>query len=194
MHKAVRYADYSLRKYFETVKQYDWYKNTIFVFTADHTGPGSRLEYANEYGRFRIPVFFYTPGGELPAKCDSTRLMQQMDITPTLLSMIGYDKPYFSFGKNVFEQDSAKFVNYVFNDLHGQTMYYLDTLMIQYKDDELMGIFEYQKDCELKNNLLERRGEFSQLPFMESQVKAMMQTYVEGMKKNALTADKSLSK
>ena len=73
-------------------------------------------------------------------------------------------------------------------------MYYLDTLMIQYKDDELMGIFEYQKDCELKNNLLERRGEFSQLPFMESQVKAMMQTYVEGMKKNALTADKSLSK
>lgn len=194
MHKAVRYADFSLRKYFETVKQYDWFKNTIFVFTADHTGPGSRLEYANEYGRFRIPVFFYTPGGELPAKCDSTRLMQQMDITPTLLSMIGYDKPYFSFGKNVFEQDSAKFVNYAFNDLHGQTMYYLDTLMIQYKDDELMGIFEYQKDCELKNNLLERRGEFSQLPFMESQVKAMMQTYVEGMKKNALTADKSLSK
>ena len=54
----------------------------------------------------------------MPIKCDSTRLMQQMDITPTLLSMIGYDKPYFSFGKNVFEQDSTKFVNYVFNDLN----------------------------------------------------------------------------
>ena len=194
MHKAVRYADYSLKKYFEEVSQYDWFKNTIFVFTADHTGPGSREEYANEYGRFRIPIFFYTPGGQLPIKCDSTRLMQQMDISPTLLSMIGYDKPYFSFGKNVFEQDSTKFVNYVFNDLNGQSMYYLDTLMIEYKNDELTGIFDYQKDCQLQNNLIDRRADFPQLPFMESQIKAIMQEYVEGMKQNTLTAQKYIAK
>jgi phosphoglycerol transferase MdoB-like AlkP superfamily enzyme len=194
MHKAVRYADYSLKKYFEEVSQYDWYKNTIFVFTADHTGPGSRDEYANEYGKFRIPIFFYTPGGQLPIKCDSTRLMQQMDITPTLLSMIGYDKPYFSFGKNVFEQDSTKFVNYVFNDLNGQSMYYLDTLMIEYKNNELTGIFEYQKDYQLKNNLIDRRADFPQLPFMESQIKAIMQEYVEGMKQNTLTAQRYIAK
>ena len=194
MHKAVRYADYSLKKYFETVSQYDWYKNTIFVFTADHTGPGSRDEYANEYGKFRIPIFFYTPGEQLPVKCDSTRLIQQMDITPTLLSMIGYDKPYFSFGKNVFEQDSAKFVNYVFNDLNGQSMYYLDTLMIEYKNNELTGIFEYQKDYQLTNNLIDRRADFPQLPFMESQIKAIIQEYVEGMKQNSLTAQRCIAK
>ena len=194
MHKAIRYSDYSLKKYFEAVRQYDWYNNTIFVFTADHTGPGSRDEYANEYGKFRIPIFFYTPGGQLPAKCDSTRLMQQMDITPTLLSMIGYDKPYFSYGKNVFEQDSTKYVNYVFNDLNGQTMYYLDTLMIEYKNEALTGIFEYQKDCKLQNNMMDRRDEFPQLPFMESQIKAIMQSYVEGMKKNTLTAQNHTAK
>ena len=194
MHKAVRYSDFSLKKYFEAVSRMDWFKNTIFVFTADHTGPGSRPEYANEYGRFRIPVFFYTPGGQLPVKCDSTRLMQQMDITPTLLSMLGYGKPFFSFGKNVFEQDSTKFVNYVFNDLHGQTMYYLDSLMIEYRKEELFGIFEYQKDPKLQHNLIDRRGDFPQLPFMESQIRAMMQEYVEGMKQNKLTAERAISK
>ena len=120
--------------------------------------------------------------------------MQQMDITPTLLSMIGYEKPYFSFGKNVFEQDSSKFVNYVFNDLNGQSMYYLDTLMIEYKNEALTGIYEYQKDFQLKNNLIDRRDEFPQLPFMESQIKAIMQTYVEGMKQNKLTAQRYVAK
>ena len=108
--------------------------------------------------------------------------------------MIGYNKPYFSFGKNVFEQDSAKFVNYAFNDLNGQTMYYLDTLMIEYKNEELTGIFDYQNDYQLKNNLIERRGDFPQLPFMESQVKAIMQTYVDGMKQNKLTAQSRVAK
>ncbi len=73
-------------------------------------------------------------------------------------------------------------------------MYYLDSLMIEYKSGNLTGIFEYKKDQELKNNLLERRDQFPQLPFMESQIKAIMQEYVEGMKKNSLTADKCLAK
>ena len=81
-------------------------------------------------GRFLIPIFFYTPGGQLPVKCDSTRLVQQTDITPTVLGLLNYQKPYFSFGKDVLSTDST-FVNYVFNDRDGQTMYYLDSLMIE---------------------------------------------------------------
>ncbi len=188
MHKAVGYSDYSLRRFFDSVKNKPWFRNTLFVVTADHTGPNSREEYNNEYGKFRIPIFFYTPDGQLPAKCDSTRLMQQIDITPTLLGLLNYKGKHFSFGKDVFEQDSSRYVNYVFNDINGTSMYYLDTLMIQYSNNKLAGIYDYLRDYQLKNNLIDQKDRFTQLPYMEKQIQAIIQLYVEHMKDNKLTA------
>ncbi len=189
MHKAVEYSDYSLRRYFNRVKDSDWFNNTIFVFTADHTGPAALDQYQGECGKFLIPIFFYTPNGMLHAKMDSSRIMQQIDITPSLLSLINYNKPFFTFGKDIFKSDSAGYVNYVFNDLNGTSQYYLDTLMIQYKADKLFGIFDYKKDITLKNNLIDHKDDFPQLPFMETQMKAIIQQYVERMKENRLTAE-----
>ena len=189
MHKAVEYSDYSLRRYFNRVKDSDWFNNTIFVFTADHTGPAALDQYQGECGKFLIPIFFYTPNGMLHAKMDSSRIMQQIDITPSLLSLINYNKPFFSFGKDIFKSDSAGYVNYVFNDLNGTSQYYLDTLMIQYKADKLFGIFDYRHDRTLQNNLINRKDEFPQVPFMETQMKAIIQQYVERMKDNRLTAE-----
>ena len=136
-------------------------------------------------GHFLIPIFFYTPGGQLPARCDTTRLIQQIDITPSLLSLLNYQKPYFSFGKDVFDA-SPTFVNYAFNDWNGLSMYYLDDLMIEYKDNSLVGIYEYQKDFSLKHNLLKRKDQYPQLPFMQQQMEAIIQQYVTRMKNNDL--------
>ena len=187
MHRVISYADYAIGQYFERIKDKDWVDNTIFVFTADHCGVSCREDYNNEMGRFLIPIFFYTPGGQLPVKCDSTRLVQQTDITPSLLGLLNYQKPYFSFGKDVFSTDST-FVNFVFNDRNGNSMYYLDDLMIEYSGNRLYGIFEYKKDFSLKNNLLRRKDEFPQLPFMQRQMEAIIQQYVTRMKDNELTA------
>lgn len=187
MHKAVGYSDYSLRRFFDAIKDKPWYSNTLFVVSADHTGPNSREEYNNEYGRFRIPIFFYTPDGSIPARCDSTRIMQQIDITPTLLGLLHYGGDYVSFGKNVFETDSAKYVNYAFNDLNGTSMYYLDTLMIQYSNNQLTGIYDYLRDSQLKNNLIDSKDRFSQLPFMESHMQAIIQQYIQRMKDDRLS-------
>ena len=188
MHKTVSYADHSIRKFFEKVRDKDWFKNTLFVFTADHTGPTFREDYNNEMGRLLIPVFFYTPGGQLPSRCDSTRLMQQVDITPSVLSLLNYQKPFFSFGKNIFQADSLGYVNYVFNNKNVSTMYYLDTLMIEYRQKALYGIFDYKKDFSLEHNLIDQKENFPQLPFMEEQLKAMLQQYISRMKSNNLTA------
>ncbi len=189
MLQAVGYSDYALRRFFESIKDEPWLKNTIIVFTADHTGPTVRQDFNNEYGRFRIPIFFHTPGGQLDAQCDTSRIMQQTDITPTLLHLLKYQKPYFSFGKNVLEQDTAKYVNYAFNDLNGSSMYYLDSLMIEYSQNSLTGIYEYREDPELKNNIISRKDSISPLPFMESQMKAIIQQYIERMKDNKLTTE-----
>lgn len=185
MHKSISYADFSLSQYFEQVKDEPWFKNTIFVFTADHCGVPYREDYNNEMGRFLIPIFFYTPGGQLPVKCDTTRLIQQTDITPTILGLINYQQPYFSFGKDVFD-DSESYVNYVFNDRNGNSMYYLDDLMIEYNGNQLIGIYEYKKDFSLKNNLIDKKEQFPQLPFMQQQMEAILQQYITRMKDNRL--------
>ena len=186
MHKVISYADYSIQQYFEQVKDKSWFENTIFVFTADHCGVSSREDYNNEMGRFLIPIFFYTPGGQLPVKFDTTRLIQQTDITPTLLGLLNYQKPYFSFGKDVFD-NSENYVNYVFNDRNGNSMFYLDDLMIEYSGNRLIGIYEYKIDFSLKNNLIEKKDHFSQLPFMQQQMEAIIQQYITRMKDNDLT-------
>lgn len=187
MHRSISYSDYAIRKFFEQVKDEPWLENTIFVFTADHCGMSNRSDYNTDMGRFLIPIFFYTPGGQLPVMCDSTRLMQQIDITPTLLGILNYQKPYFSFGKNVFD-DSPNYVNYVFNDRNGTSMYYLDDLMIEYRNNELIGIYKFREDFSLKNNLLSKKNQLPQLPFMERQMRAILQQYIVRMKGNRLTA------
>lgn len=187
MHRAISYSDYSIKQFFEKVKNQPWFNNTIFVFTADHCGVSHRADYNNEMGRFLIPIFFYTPGGQLPVKCDSTRLVQQTDITPTLLALLNYQKPFFSFGKDVFDK-SPSYMNFVFNDRNGASMYYLDDLMIEYRGNKLYGIFEYKKDFSLKNNLIGKKNQFPQLPFMQRQIEAIIQQYITRMKGNNLTA------
>ena len=186
MHKSISYADYSIRQYFEMVKDKPWFNNTLFVFTADHCGVSYREDYNNEMGRFLIPIFFYTPGGQLPVMCDTKRLIQQTDITPTLLGLLNYQKPFFSFGKDVFD-NSENYVNYVFNDRNGNSMYYLDDLMIEYSGNQLIGIYEYKNDFSLKNNLIEKKEQFSQLPFMQQQMEAILQQYITRMEDNKLT-------
>ena len=186
MHKSISYADYSIQQYFEMVKDKPWFNNTLFVFTADHCGVSYREDYNNEMGRFLIPIFFYTPGGQLPVMCDKKRLIQQTDITPTLLGLLNYQKPFFSFGKDVFD-NSENYVNYVFNDRNGNSMYYLDDLMIEYSGNQLIGIYEYKNDFSLKNNLIEKKEQFSQLPFMQQQMEAILQQYITRMEDNKLT-------
>ncbi|MBP3833857.1 MAG: sulfatase-like hydrolase/transferase [Bacteroidaceae bacterium] len=186
MHKSISYADYSIQQYFEMVKDKPWFDNTLFVFTADHCGVSYRDDYNNEMGRFLIPIFFYTPGGQLPVMCDTKRLIQQTDITPTLLGLLNYQKPFFSFGKDVFD-NSENYVNYVFNDRNGNSMYYLDDLMIEYSGNQLIGIYEYKNDFSLKNNLIEKKEQFSQLPFMQQQMEAILQQYITRMEDNKLT-------
>ena len=186
MHKSISYADYSIQQYFEMVKDKPWFNNTLFVFTADHCGVSYREDYNNEMGRFLIPIFFYTPGGQLPVMCDTKRLIQQTDITPTLLGLLNYQKPFFSFGKDVFD-NSENYVNYVFNDRSGNSMYYLDDLVIEYSGNQLIGIYEYKNDFSLKNNLIEKKEQFSQLPFMQQQMEAILQQYITRMEDNKLT-------
>lgn len=81
----VRYADHALGQFFETAKTRDYWNNTVFVVVADHD---SRV-----FGAELIPLkHFHIPavilGGTVAPRRDD-RLISQIDLAPTLLSLAG---------------------------------------------------------------------------------------------------------
>lgn len=96
MHQCVGYTDYAFKKFFEAAKKEPWFKNTIFAFTANH---GNQVYYQDFYkiiNRTAVPILFYDPNGKYIGEDYS--LAQQIDMYPTLLDMIGYEKPFRSWG------------------------------------------------------------------------------------------------
>src|SRR5690606_34936438 len=106
----IGYTDMALRKFFETASTMSWYKNTLFVLVADHATLSYYPEYKTTAGAFSIPILFYYPGAEGQLKGLSNKLVQQLDIIPTVLNYLNYDKPYFAFGFDAFNEDQNNFV------------------------------------------------------------------------------------
>jgi len=86
VHNAMKYADYSIGKFFELAKKEDYFKNTVFIVLADHNTRtyGKNLVPIN---KFHIPALIISP--EVTEAATYDRLCSQIDIPPTLLSMIG---------------------------------------------------------------------------------------------------------
>ena len=97
MYTCIRYVDHALRHFFRTASQMPWYRNTLFVITADHTNHSQQPAYNNALGPYRVPIILFDPSGQLP-RGTSPAVAQQTDIMPTLLGLLGYQKPYIAFG------------------------------------------------------------------------------------------------
>ena len=82
---AAKYADYALGKFIKKAKNSDYWKNTVFLVVADHD---SRVGGASlvPIDHFRIPGVIL--GDNIAAKSDN-RLVSQIDLAPTLLSLVG---------------------------------------------------------------------------------------------------------
>ncbi|WP_163444979.1 LTA synthase family protein [Flavobacterium columnare] len=99
MHQCVGYTDYAFKRFFEEAKKQPWFKNTIFIITADHTNLTAYPEYDKIVNRQAVPILIYKPDRSL--KGENSDLAQQIDIYPTLLDMIGYSKPFRSWGRSL---------------------------------------------------------------------------------------------
>jgi phosphoglycerol transferase MdoB-like AlkP superfamily enzyme len=99
----LNYVDLSLKAFFEKAKKQSWYKNTLFVICADHTGPTNRPEKATMDMRYRIPIAFYDPSGKLKPQKPNVSF-QQIDIYPTLLDLLNIQSNYYSIGSSFYSK------------------------------------------------------------------------------------------
>lgn len=184
MHKCIRYVDNALRLLFETAKKQPWYDNTIFVITSDHTNLTSYPEYQTELGLVSSPIIIYDPSGDIKPE-QRHCIAQHIDLMPTILNYLGYDKPYVSFGIDLFR--TADEDTWVVGQNNGVYFYAKGDYVILFTDDsQLKGVYNFKKDWFMKDNLKGKTGALEQQ--MERELKAIIQSYMIRMTENGLVA------
>lgn len=130
---SVVYADSCLGVFFDSLKNFNWYKNTLFVLVSDHSHPTPVVRPYCSPQDHRI-VFMLTGGAlkkEYRGKVNST-IMSQIDIPNTLLSQMGYKTDEFIFSRNVLGKNYKPFAYFTDKtflgalDKNGQVLYSLD--------------------------------------------------------------------
>lgn len=94
---AAKYADYAVGEFFKKARQSDYWKDTLFLVIADHD---SRVG-----GASLVPIpRFHIPGvivGEGIKPRQDERVVSQIDMAPTLLSLMGISADYPMLGKDL---------------------------------------------------------------------------------------------
>lgn len=179
MHKCIRYTDHALKRFFETASKQPWFENTLFVLTADHTNLSAVPEYQTSLGSFRVPIVFFDPSGEMQ-RGKRNGIAQQIDIMPTLLGYLGYQKPYVAFGCDLFHvpAEDTWAVNYV----NGIYQYVKGDYLIQFDGKDVKAVYRFKEDLMLQNNLMD---EVDGEPLVD-ELKAVIQSYMQRMNQNEL--------
>ena len=96
---AVRFCDAAVGEFIDTARRQDWFRDTIFVFVADHMG--GVLQNPRGPWMNRIPLIFYGPGieGLAPRRIDGVR--SQMDLAPTVMGLLGGSYEHTFFGRDL---------------------------------------------------------------------------------------------
>ena len=185
VHKCVGYVDEAFRQFFARYQNEEWFRNTVFVFVADHVSSEKfSEEFRHSPADYRIFGFMYAPESALFG--EHRAVTSQIDIMPTLLGLMGYDKPYFAFGRDVFGEYRGvpMAVNYDNNLFQAITADYL----ITFDEKAVVGVYA-KDDIEHKHNLV---GEVP-TEEVERNLKAFIQSYYTRVEAKDYLADDTVS-
>ena len=169
----VAYTDLSLRKFFETASKMPWYENTLFIFVADHVSPQIAAEETRTArGNTAIIYFMFTPDHSVKGRYES--VTQQIDIMPTTLGLMGYNKPYFAFGRDVFNEPERKPL--VTNCVQQTFQALTDSLSLYF--DGSRSLYVYAADDTLQQRNILNMNSPAQKK-LERDLKALLQSYYE---------------
>jgi phosphoglycerol transferase MdoB-like AlkP superfamily enzyme len=179
VHETVGYTDYSIGQFFKYAQKQPWFKNTIFVITADHSALTGQKEFQSELGLFKIPIIFYSP--MLKHGLVSQKFMQQIDIFPTLNDMLHNDKPVFAFGKSIF----STFPHYYLYFSNGEYLLMIGDYMSKYREGYPTELYNAKKDPDYEHNVANLYPKITE--YHTRLTKAIIQQYNNRLIKNQTT-------
>lgn len=180
VHQCVGYTDMALRKFYKTASKQPWFKNTLFVFTADHSTVPYHTNYKTLEKRYSIPIFFHTPDSKLTEQ--RNEVVQQIDIMPSVLGYLNYNKPYVAFGNDVFHRKdkgwAITFPNGIYQLIGPK-------YLLQHTVKEPIAFYDKNINPMLNTNLLS--DTLIEQKKMKRQIKAIIQQYHNRMLEDKLT-------
>jgi len=103
VNNAVKYADHALGNFIREAKKQAYWKDTVFLIVADHDN--------RVYGDSLVPIKkFHIPGLILGADIAPRRVKEiasQIDLAPTLLSLLGVSSTHPMIGRDFVRDDSS---------------------------------------------------------------------------------------
>ena len=181
IHKCIRYTDMAIGRFFDYASKQPWYQNTIFVLTSDHTNLTDHAYYETDLGGFCSPIIIFEPGNTERQAEIQDKIAQQIDIMPTVLGMLGYQKPYLAFGIDVLNTPAED--TWAVNYLNGIYQYVKHGHVLQFDGSQTKAVYALT-DSLMQHNIA---GRLSQQPQMERELKAIIQQYMERMTQDRMT-------
>jgi phosphoglycerol transferase MdoB-like AlkP superfamily enzyme len=168
--EVIGYTDNALREFFSKAATMPWFKNTLFIITADHTNESVRKEFQNNFGSYCIPIVFYKPDSNLLGI--KHRIAQQIDIMPSLLSYLNFDGEYIAFGNNLFDDSRDSFA---FNTAGSTYELFMKDHMLEMVENKPVGLYDFKTDRFLDKNIIGKDALLQGA--MEEKLKAIIQSY-----------------
>ncbi len=183
MHKNIGYTDFALKKFFEAAEKQPYYKNTVFLITADHTNQIHYDEYRKIVNRFAVPILLFDPNGAYIGVDKS--LAQQIDIYPTLLDIAGYNKPFRSWGRSLLNDSIQR--PFVVTHTGSHLLFMRDSLIGALGDDgKALGLYDIKDKALSNNRILEKKKEMKAI---EQMARGFEQDYMNRIIDGDLSAD-----
>ena len=176
--KCIRYTDMALGKFFDRASHSPWYDNTLFVLTSDHSQHAAVKEYATDLEQYASPIVFFAPGDTTLRGLDYERVAEQIDIMPTVLGYLNYDRDYVAFGTDLFNTAPAD--THAFSYNNGIYQFTRDGLFMQFDGDKVRAVYDLTTDPLLHNNLAGSSDD-PRIAAMERTLKAFIQQYCTAM-------------
>ena len=173
IHQCIGYSDFALKRFFEEASKEKWFENTLFIITADHCNQIYEEEYFKALTRTAVPILFYMPGNSELKGVDSD-WAQHIDIYPTILDILGYNKPFRSWGRSLLNKEEVP--PFVFNYSNNLYQFMYGDYICLFDGQKPTGYY-HKSDKNYTTNLInENKPEFKE---MKIRCEAFLQNYFD---------------
>jgi len=132
------FADYSLRKLIKLSSKQKWFKNTLFVFIADHGSPmDNTYDISLDYNH--TPLLFYAPGIIKEAKTLDC-MAGQIDVFPTIMGLLKLPYANNTLGIDLLNENRP----YIFFNADDKYGVIDRNWLLVVKNDNSKGLYKYQ--------------------------------------------------
>ena len=180
LQQCIAYTDYALKRFFEEASKQPWFNNTLFVITADHVSQQIDPFYCTSLGNYSVPIIFYAPGDPALHGYDEERVVEQIDIMPTVLGYLHYDMPYIAFGLDLFNTPANEgFALHWLPESSGYEYVWGD-YALQFDGKDMTAAYQFRTDSTFSHNVLNTMPRDTR-DQMERHMKSIIQQYMQRM-------------